>query len=74
MLCIDGYWSNCRCGTSGTLTPKDNFGLVDLEAGGVIRGEARDLTDGAIDIDSAPTRTANEVVVVVPHPDLVAGW
>jgi hypothetical protein len=55
------------------LTPIDNFGLVDLEPGVVVRGEARNLTDGAIDIDRAPARTADEVMVVVSHPDLVAG-
>ena len=65
--------SNRRLDAIGTAAPIDDLGLVDLEPGVVVRGEARYLTDGAIDIDRAPARAADEMVVVVPHPDLIAG-
>jgi hypothetical protein len=55
------------------LAPIDDLGLVHLEPGVVVRGEARYLTDGAIHIDRAPARTADEMMVVVPHPDFIAG-
>jgi hypothetical protein len=55
------------------LTPIDNFGLVDLEPGVVVRGEARNLTDCAIDVDRATASTADEVMVIVSDPHLVAG-
>ena len=73
LLCIDGCMSNYRFDAIGTLAPIDDLGFVDVEPGGVVRGEARYVTDGAIDIDRAPARTADEMMVVVPHPDFIAG-
>src|SRR6185437_7508128 len=52
--------------------PVDDLGLVDREASVVRRGQAGRVTDSAVDIGDRPAVAAYHVVVVVPHPRLIA--
>ena len=53
--------------------PVDDLGLVDVVAV-VVRGvQAGALADGAVDVDDRAAGAADEVVVVVADPQLVAG-
>jgi len=56
-----------------TDTPVNHFGLVDEETGVIGWGQARSLSDSAIDINRFPTVAANEMVVIVSRAILVAG-
>ena len=62
-----------RIATGGAVPPIDHFGLVDREASGVGGLEARGMSDGAVDVDHAAAGAADEVVVVVADPVLIAG-
>src|SRR3954471_20099508 len=57
----------------GAASPVDDLGLVDLVAPRVRRDQAGCLADRAVHVDDRAARPADEVVVVVPHPRLVAG-
>ena len=65
--------SGTRAGAVGAQAPVDDLGLVDREAVVVGRGQARRLTDGAVDVDDRAAGAAHEVVVVVADARLVAG-
>ena len=60
-----------RAEAVGAAAPVDDLGFVDLVAGVVGGGEARRVADGAVDVDHATARAADEVVVVVADPVLV---
>ena len=57
----------------GAEAPVDDLGLVDREAVVVGGGQAGHLADGAVDVDDRAAGAADEVVVVVADPALVAG-
>ena len=57
----------------GAPAPVDDLGLVDLVARVVGRRQARGVADGAVDVDHPAAGAADEVVVVVADPVLVAG-
>ena len=52
--------------------PVHDLGLIDDEALITCCGQARGITDGAIDVGKTSALTADHVVVVVPNPGLVA--
>ena len=56
------------------MAPINDLGLVDLEPGVVVRGEARNLTDCAIDVDRATAfwdeAAAQELVVATADAQL----
>ena len=65
--------SSCVCdGTLGAQGPVGHLGLVDREAVVVGRGQARCGADCAVHVGDRTARPAHDVVVVVPHPGLVA--
>jgi hypothetical protein len=51
----------------------DDLGLVKKETMVVVGGEARGRADGAIDVVHQITPSANEMVMIVSNPVLVAG-
>lgn len=51
----------------------DDLGLVKKETVVVVGGEARGRADGAIDVVHQITPSANEMVMIVSNPVLVAG-
>lgn len=51
----------------------DDLGLVKKETVVVVGGEARGRSDGAIDVVHQITPSANEMVMIVSNPVLVAG-
>src|SRR5689334_14639497 len=53
--------------------PVRHLGLVDDEAGGLDRLQARGGADGAVDVGDGAAPAAHQVVVVVAGPGLVAG-
>lgn len=53
--------------------PEDDLGLIDQEAVGRRRLQAGGVANGAIDVAGVPARAADEVVMVVVDPGLVAG-
>ena len=55
------------------MAPEGDLGLVDDEAGGRGRDQARRRAHGAVDVDHAAARAAHEVVVVVANPPLEQG-
>ena len=59
--------------TGGAQAPVDDLGLVDEETMVVVCGEARGRADGAIDVIHQITPSANEMVMIVSNPVLVAG-
>ncbi len=81
----DGGWAGLRPGLDGiqgwrchsargTVAPINHFGFVDLKPMRVAGGEARCRTDRAIDVKNGPTSSADQVMVVVPHPVFIPGW
>ena len=62
----------CRCAL-GAPAPVDDLGLVDLVARVVGGRQARRVADRAVDVDHPAAGPADEVVVVVTDPVLVAG-
>ena len=56
----------------GAPAPVDDLRLVDLEAEVLGRRQARRVADRAVDVDHPVADPADEVVVVVPDPVLVA--
>ena len=62
----------CR-DTVGAAAPVDDLGLVDLVARVVGGRQARGVADRAVDVDHPAAGSADEVVVVVADPVLVAG-
>jgi hypothetical protein len=48
-------------------TPVGDFGLIYFEATAIDRIKARGRSNRAIDVHHPAARSANEVVVVVPH-------
>ena len=63
----------------GQIPQYDDLGLVDGERVVLRRGETGGVADGAVDVDDVAARPADQVVVVVPDPGLVAnhrarGW
>ncbi len=61
-----------RFSTIWTAAPEDHLGFVDLVTGVGGGGQARGVADRAVDIDHPAAGTADEVVVVVTDPILVA--
>src|SRR4051794_7479694 len=57
----------------GAVAPVDDLGLVDDEPVVVGHVQARSGADRAVDVDGATAAAADEVVVVVVDPVLVAG-
>ena len=51
----------------------DNLGLIKKETMVVVGGEARGRADGTIDVVHQIAPSANEMVMVVSNPVLVAG-
>jgi hypothetical protein len=72
---VELWWSGSAVGAQAAV---DDLSLVDGEAVGIRRVEARCGTDGAVDIGDDATRPTDDVVVVVPDSRLVprdrAGW
>src|SRR5918996_4824680 len=66
-----GFLPGCG-GAVGAQAPVDDLGLVDREAVVVGRGQAGRGADGAVDIGDGTARPADDVVMVVPDPRLVA--
>ena len=64
--------SRKRRSTSRAASPVDDFGFVNFESVIVVRGEAGDLTDGAVDVEHGATGATDEMVVVVADTVLVA--
>ena len=66
----------CRYGfvlqAAGAAAPVDDLGLVDGEAVVVTRMQARTLADRAVDVGDGAALPADDVVVVVSDPQLVA--
>src|SRR6185437_7941255 len=62
-----------RGGAVGAVAPVDDLGLVDGEAVRLRRGQAGGVADGAIDIGDRAAAAADDVVMVVGDPRLVAG-
>ena len=60
-------------GAPGAQAPVDDLGLVDHEAVVVRGGQAGRVADGAVDVGDGAARPADDVVVVVADPGLVAG-
>ena len=60
-------------GAGGAAAPVDDLGLVDLEAARRRRRSGRGLADGAVDVGDRAAGPADDVVVVVADPRLVAG-
>jgi hypothetical protein len=54
------------------VTPVSNFGFVDLESGVVSGRQARDVTDGTVDVGDGPAGAAHHVVMVVADTGLIA--
>src|SRR6266545_7970187 len=61
------------CGTVGTSAPVHDLGFVDLVAQVVGRRQAGGRADGAVDVDHPVAGSADEMVVIVANPVLVAG-
>src|SRR5215472_6190735 len=61
-----------RRGTLGTSAPVDDLGFVDLVARIVDGRQAGGVADRAVDIANGTARPADDVVVVVQDPRLVA--
>ena len=59
--------------TGGAQAPVDDLGLVDEETMVVVCGEARGRADGTIDVIHQIAPSANEMVMIVSNPVLVAG-
>ena len=59
--------------TGGAQAPVDDLGLIKKETMVVVCGEARGRADGAIDVIHQITPSANEMVMIVSNPVLVAG-
>ena len=55
------------------MPPEHDLSLVNVEAGGLCRGQARRSATGAVDVCDRPARATYEVVMIVPDPGLVAG-
>lgn len=70
-LSVAGRDRTCRH-TLGASTPVDDLGFVDLVARVVGGCQAGDVADRAVDIGDGTARPADDVVVVVPDPRLVA--
>src|SRR6476660_3779432 len=60
-------------GAVGTTAPVHDLRLVDDETAVVGRCQAGRLADGAVDVGDGPAGPADDVVVVVADPRLVAG-
>src|SRR5688500_10781460 len=60
-------------GAGGAGAPIGHLGLVDDEALGVGGVEAGAVADGAVDVRDRAAAAADDVVVVVADPELVAG-
>ncbi len=58
----------------GADAPVGHFGFVDDETVGVARFQARSRAGRAVDVSDVATPPADDVVVVVAHPGLEAGW
>ena len=56
-----------------TTTPVGHFGLIDLVTLIVLRGEARRLSDGAVDVHHSAANATNQMMVVVINPVFVTG-
>jgi type IV secretory pathway protease TraF len=59
--------------TGGASAPVDDLSLVNEETMVVVGSEARGRADGAIDVVHQIAPSANEMVMVVSNPVLVAG-
>src|SRR5690349_8488705 len=57
----------------GAAAPEDDLGFVDLEARVVRRGQARRIAHRAVDVDHPAAASADEVVMIVADPVVVAG-
>src|SRR4029453_6606297 len=57
----------------GTPAPVDDLGFVDLVPRVVGRRQARDVADRTVDVDHPAAGSADEVVMVVAGPILIAG-
>ena len=55
------------------MPPVDDFGFIDVEPVVVVGGEARHVADGTVDVEDVVAPSTDQMVVVVPHPILVAG-
>src|SRR5690606_37565344 len=60
-------------GTGGAETPEDDLGLVYREAVVVGRIQAGRVPGRAVDVGDGSARSANDVVVVVPHAPFEPG-
>ena len=58
--------------TGRASTPIDDFGFVNFESVGIVGGEAGHLANSAVDVEHHPADPADQVVVVVADPTLVA--
>jgi hypothetical protein len=67
-----GSGSSLRRQALGTSAPEVDLGLVDLESAVLGHVQAGRFADGTVDVCDETTRAADDVVVVVPHPRLVA--
>src|SRR5688572_16307554 len=63
---------NC-CNTLGAPAPVDDLGFVDLVARVVGGRQAGGVADRTVDVDLPAAGPADEVVVVVINPALIAG-
>jgi hypothetical protein len=68
---IRGWGSDRRGLAVRAETPERDLRLVEGVAAGLGRGEARTLADGAVHVDRRSASSAHDVVMVVPHTDLV---
>ncbi len=59
--------------TLGASTPEDDLGFVDLVAGVVGSDQARGVASSTVNVDHPAAGSADEVVVVITDPVLVAG-
>ena len=58
--------------TGRAAAPVDDFGFVDFESVVVVGGEAGHLANSAVDVEHRAAAPADQVVVVVADPVLVA--
>ena len=76
-------WNDCNASAADIIrrivrstgrasAPIDDFGFVNFESVGVVRGEAGHLANSAVDVEHHPAHPADQVVVVIADPALVA--